>query len=319
MSGNLSCYLKPDELIAQSQRDMAAMQDTLDSDKASAQLIKEVHSLHKIINALTDCLQDSYAQTLVSNAYTTIIKRKLQDKCTELKNTKKQQQRANGSSKIKAWFLTLPQFQDKFNTKEVAWFERDRLAADKEAQKTAKKAEQEAKICHDAVSKVFDLPLTSSKLKDNLLTLALALQLPTAGLNAQDLHSSIAAHLNKNADTLHANPHFSGLYAQRHCHVANATASSRATAEPVKSQQRPPSKLTPNLIIVPGPTAHYLHYTNPSVNHIGNERYYQHYSCYNPFGEGSSQNHHNQLHPNYPCYPPHYSLHPPYNHWNGPN
>lgn len=313
-------FLPPDELISQSQRDMAAMQDILDGEKTRGQLIEEVHNLRKIINALTDCLQESHAQTLASNAHATIIKRRLQDKCIELNNTKKQQQRANGSSKIKARFLTLPEFQDEFNAEEASRLERERQASDKEAQKTAERLEREAKIRRDAVSKGFDLPLTWYKLKDDLLTLALALQLPTTGLNAQDLRASILVHLNENMDTLRANPRFSGLYAtQKRRRAANAAApNGTLPVEQVRFQPPPPPAFVPTHP-ASNATATFqnLHYTDPNHNQIGNAHYYQHY---NPFGEGSSQNpSHPNVQFNFAHHRPPYPFYQPYNHWHGPN
>lgn len=148
-----------------------------------------------------DCLQEKYAQTIASNAHATIIKRKLQDKVTELDNTKKQQQRAHGSSKIKARFLTLPQYQDEFNAEETARLERKTQAADKEPKNRRKGLNERRKFV-----------VTPHE----LLTLALALQLSTTGLNAQQRRSSIATHLNANTDSLPVNLRFSGLYFHTH-------------------------------------------------------------------------------------------------------
>ena len=114
---------------------------------------------------------------------------------------------------MKARFVTKPDMQEAFE-KEMA----EKEAAEKEAEaKAAEKAAQEAirlsRIQEDTASRQFTNALSAYKKKDDLITLAGALGLPTSG-TVTHLHAQIKAHLEQHQD-LKSNSRFTGLFKTR--------------------------------------------------------------------------------------------------------
>jgi len=74
----------------------------------------------------------------------------------------------HGSTKVKARFVSLPELREAFEAEEVERQEHEKENAEKEAQKTAEMAARNVRIIVDTASKIFDNPLSSYKLKDDL-------------------------------------------------------------------------------------------------------------------------------------------------------
>lgn len=116
------------------------------------------------------------------------------------------------STKVKARFGTLPELKAAFQEEEVRRQEQERLNAEKEAQKTAETAARNARIATDTVLRTFDNSLSTYKRKDDLLTIAGALQIVATGTVPQ-LTARIKEYLHVHPD-LASNPRFAGLFKQ---------------------------------------------------------------------------------------------------------
>ncbi|EGO23604.1 hypothetical protein SERLADRAFT_408931 [Serpula lacrymans var. lacrymans S7.9] len=90
--------------------------------------------------------------------------------------TKEKQQ---GTGKIKAWFVTHPALKAHFDQEEAEHSGKAKERAAKDAQKAVDEAVHTARIHKDTVLKNFEKPLLSYKHKDDLITVAGALQLST--------------------------------------------------------------------------------------------------------------------------------------------
>ena len=200
------------DLITQVHSDMGVKQHSHDNIKSHHDLQEELYSLRKHIHLLCNALQVQDSLKRAADAHCTIMKRTVSDLRMQLTNMKKQTN--HGSTKVKAWFLTLPELKDSFEVEEAERAERQRITADKDSQKAAEQAEREAQIQEEASGKIFELPLNSYKCKDDLRTIARALNLSDHGLKVADLTESIRTHLDEHPE-LQNNPRFSSLFASK--------------------------------------------------------------------------------------------------------
>lgn len=106
--------------------------------------------------------------------------------------------------------VVAPELQELFEQEE-----RDAEARDREREQTKaiEAAERDRRIVDAATSRVYDLPLHSYKLKEDLVGLARALKIIETGTNS-NLTERIKKHLLDNPD-LTDDPRFSGLFASR--------------------------------------------------------------------------------------------------------
>jgi hypothetical protein len=114
---------------------------------------------------------------------------------------------------VKARFGTLPELKAAFQEEEAQRLERERLNAEKEAQKTAEIAAWNALIAEDTVLWTFDNPLGTYKRKDDLLAIAGALKISATGTVPQ-LTARIKEHLSAHSSELSSNPRLTGLFKQ---------------------------------------------------------------------------------------------------------
>jgi len=142
------------------------------------------------------------------------------------------------STKVKAHFGTLPELKAAFQEEEAQCLEQERLNAEKEAQKTAETMAQNAYIATDTILWTFDNSLSTYKCKDDLLTIAGALQIATTGTVPQ-LTVHIKEHLHTHPD-LASNPRFAGLFRQGGRQHAN---NSGSHSEPSMMAQVPATSL----------------------------------------------------------------------------
>ena len=151
-----------------------------------------------------------HGKLLAANAHCTIIQRGMADANKQIENLTKKKTRT--STKVKARFGTLPELKAAFQEEEVRRQEQERLNAEKEAQKTAETAARNARITTDTVLRTFDNSLSTYKRKDDLLTIAGALQIVATGTVPQ-LTARIKEYLHVHPD-LASNPRFAGLFKQ---------------------------------------------------------------------------------------------------------
>jgi len=123
-----------------------------------------------------------------------------------------------GTTKIKAWWVALPELQETFKADEANQKEQEWSNAEKEAQKQADNHACQSQIIKDTVLKVFDHPFPTYKHKDKLVILAGALELDTTG-TVLALKGCVKVHLNSYKDKLMQNPHFKGLFQARQQHT----------------------------------------------------------------------------------------------------
>ena len=162
------------------------------------------------LNDLRSQVRHKDAELLAANAHCTIIQRGMADANKQIENLTKKKTRT--STKVKARFGTLPELKAAFEEEEAQRLERERLNAEKDAQKTAETVARNTRIATDSVLRTFDNSLSAYKRKDDLLTIASALEIVTTGTVPQ-LTARIKDHLHTHPD-LASNPRFAGLFKQ---------------------------------------------------------------------------------------------------------
>ncbi|KAG1721065.1 hypothetical protein EDB19DRAFT_2044466 [Suillus lakei] len=93
----------------------------------------------------------------------------------------KTQKKCQKSKKINACFVTHPELREAFEAEEIERIEKEKVDAEKAAQKKAENDVRLSCIEEDIKTKVFDGSLSSYKRKDDLVTIAGALSLPRDG------------------------------------------------------------------------------------------------------------------------------------------
>ncbi|KAG6876477.1 hypothetical protein C0993_002774 [Termitomyces sp. T159_Od127] len=104
------------------------------------------------------------AATNAANAHCTVVPAELKVVLIHLKNT--QWEKAQGSIKVKAHFVTHPDLEEALDAEEMEQLEKEQVEAKKEAQKIADINAQNICIAHNSTLKVYDLPLSSLKKKE---------------------------------------------------------------------------------------------------------------------------------------------------------
>ncbi|KAL4067074.1 hypothetical protein V8B97DRAFT_1008463 [Scleroderma yunnanense] len=169
--------------------------------------------LHAQIQALVTTVTSQAAQLEASNAHCTMAK-------YEISTVQDQQVSKNKGKartmKFSSRYVTHPDMKDKFESQRK---EKEEKAA-REAEATAKKrAENEARmsrIDHDVVLKTFDSPLSTYKRKDDLVTIARALQIAVESKDTiTALSKKIRAHMDEDP-TITQNSRFSALFGEPH-------------------------------------------------------------------------------------------------------
>ncbi|KAM6491483.1 hypothetical protein JOM56_013052 [Amanita muscaria] len=189
----------------------AVLSQTPDWQKLFPELLGE-------LNDLWAQVRQKDAALLAANAHCTIIQRCMADANKQIENLTKKKTRT--STKVKACFGTLPELKAAFEEEEAQRLEQERLNAEKEAQKTAETAVRNARIATDTILRTFDNSLSAYKRKDDLLTIAGALQIVTTGTVPQ-LTARIKEHLHAHPDLV-SNPRFAGLFGQRHANISGS-------------------------------------------------------------------------------------------------
>jgi DDE superfamily endonuclease len=206
-----------------------------DWQKSFPELISE-------LNLLRDSLRKSQSELRAANAHCTIVQRKLGDNSVQIDNLTKKKSR--GSTKVKARFVSLPELKEAFEAEEVERKEQERVNAVKEAQKTAETAAHNVRITTDSALKIFDSPLSSYKLKDDIRTIAGALGIATTGTVAE-LTACIKNHLRAHPELVN-NPRFAGLY-QTGRRRAKDTQLAATQQQPAANPPLPPTSESPGL------------------------------------------------------------------------
>ncbi|KIL54744.1 hypothetical protein M378DRAFT_91977 [Amanita muscaria Koide BX008] len=257
----------PQERVAtRSSGTIATLMDIMDKRKSPEELVNEIQELRQQLRAVYDAFRMQEASTQAANAHCTIVKRALTDCRTQLQNLNKTKER--GSSKIKARFLTGEGLREAFEAEDAERQEREKENAEKEAQKLAEQEVRNARIAEDAVSKVFAHTLTSYKKKDELLSIAGALQISDKG-TIPELLNRIRQHMELHPE-LRENPCFAGLFqtpgARGRRNPATTSSSAQRPAEafpPEASTSRIRANDLAPVMYYP-PTI--LNYTNPYSN-----------------------------------------------------
>lgn len=179
-----------------------------DKEKSHEDLVKEVQELRRDNQRLNEISNIHTGEMKAMNAHLTILGRQMEQFRVRLDNEKKRKER--GSTKIKARFMTLPENRAAFEAEEAEREKQQQVAAEKEAQKEAEAANRQRRINEAAFTQDFDQPLSSFKKKDELLSIAIALNLPTHG-TVPVLNNRIKEHLQSHPD-LANNRRFAGLF-----------------------------------------------------------------------------------------------------------
>jgi hypothetical protein len=175
------------------------------------ELWEHIQQLYAQNQTLTEAVAMQTAQVDAANAHCTIAQRENQDWRVKAENERRKKTRT--STKVKARYVTAPEFKESFEAGADARKEKERLEKDK---KDKKKLDEEARIAriHNSIAtRTFDSPFTSYKRKEDLEALAGALGLSRDG-KIVDLAARIKSHL-EDPDTRTAladNPRFSALY-----------------------------------------------------------------------------------------------------------
>ena len=126
---------------------------------------------HTLMENFTLCS----AELGAANSHCTVLKReKLLQQVQENKKKKKNIE----MMRLPACFVMHPDLHASFEASRTAWQEKEQAEVEKQAQKQAEEVAWIAKITENASTKIFDKPLTSYKLKDDLLTIVQALGCP---------------------------------------------------------------------------------------------------------------------------------------------
>jgi hypothetical protein len=145
-----------------------------------------------------------------ANAHCTLMQRSATTALTALENTKRKTRR---SVKTGARFVTHPELKEAFEAERVVRLAKEKEAADTAAKKAVDDAARTARISQDTASKIFNQALSAYKLKDDLITVAGALELSITGTKG-DLIGRIKDHLAAHPELSH-NPRFTGLFGGR--------------------------------------------------------------------------------------------------------
>ncbi|KAG6887876.1 hypothetical protein C0992_010389 [Termitomyces sp. T32_za158] len=205
-------------LILDSQMSTASLAQ--DKQKTLPKAIGELCLLRRQMKAYEDLIASLKANGHASDAHCTLARREIGDVCTQLDNVKKKKLR--GSTKVKAQFLTHPELKETFEKEEIERQKQQQANVEKEAQKLRDAAERAAQINEDSFLKTFDHSFSHYKKKDDLITIASILRLPTKGTIAA-LITRLKDHLQDHAE-LADNPRFSALFSsgRRTRNAANA-------------------------------------------------------------------------------------------------
>ncbi|KAG6863778.1 hypothetical protein C0991_003264 [Blastosporella zonata] len=116
-----------------------------------------------------------------------------------------------GSTKIKAHFVTHPELKDAFEEEEKEHLEKERVKAEKEAQKVVDANVRNTQIACKSVLKTFELPITLYKKKEDFEILATVLEISVKG-TVQELTQRIKDYLAQHKEELEKIPCFAGLF-----------------------------------------------------------------------------------------------------------
>lgn len=198
------------------------LQPMADGEKPIEQLVDEVQKLRRNNLQLTELSNIHSGELKAMNAHLTILGRQVEQFRVRLDNVMKQKE--CGSTKVKAHSMTLPENRAAFEAEEAERRQQQQQAAEKEAQKMAEEADRHRRINEAAFTRTFEHPLSLYKKKDELLVIAIALNLPTDG-TIPILNTRIKEHLQSHPDLVN-NPRFSGLFSRaRQARTRHPTAS----------------------------------------------------------------------------------------------
>ncbi|KAG2032667.1 hypothetical protein BDR03DRAFT_1015018 [Suillus americanus] len=174
----------------------------------------------------------------------------------------KTQKKRQKSKKINARFVMHPELREAFEAEEIERIEKEKVDAEKAAQKKAENDVRLSRIEEDIKMKVFDGSLSSYKRKDDLVTIAGALSLPRDGTMIE-LTAQIKEHLAGNPDCA-SQPRFAGLLGGKRTSAATVSAASTSR----RSQNLPPELPTTPSSFQPGhlPVLPPPHFTQPSFH-----------------------------------------------------
>jgi hypothetical protein len=223
-------------------------------------LITHVLNMQGRVFALEHELQNTNAMRQSSESHCTLAKRMIEDANTRLDNANKKKNR--GTVKIKARIVVAPELQESFEREEREADMREREAKEREHTKAVEAAERDRRIVEAAISKTYDAPLSSYKLKEDLVGLARALKIVDTGTVA-NLTERIKQHLHDNPNLVH-NPRFSGLF--------NSRRQTRRAPSPPQPESIP-SLAGPSFQSIP----------NPAQSTINNQFSYYNYLPYTTY------------------------------------
>lgn len=188
----------------------------MDEVKPHSELLEEVRTLHLQVQQLCDALQIQEASIQAANVHCMIIKCTLAGIHEQLANTVKKKE--CGLKKVKARVLTLPQLKDAFDAEEEERWQREAEETAREAQKAAGLQKQEQYINEQAVSRIFNHPLSFYfKSHVELQIVACSLGVPDDGTKDSILQL-VTDHLEKHPD-LRTHERFKGLFLPKGTHT----------------------------------------------------------------------------------------------------
>ncbi|KIK45040.1 hypothetical protein CY34DRAFT_802009 [Suillus luteus UH-Slu-Lm8-n1] len=206
-----------------------------------------ISRLHSQNRDLMETVATQSAQLEAANAHCTVVSHEN----TQLReiHSNKQKQKDYQSMRLPARFVTHPELRATFEADHAARKEKEQADAAKQAQKKAENDARTVKINQNAVTKNFDAPLSSYKLKDDFLTIAQALGLTVEKKDTiASLTNKIKTHLDEHP-ALADNARFSALFqvggVKRRIHSRPAT--------PLSKDSAPTTSSTSHLMPSPAP------------------------------------------------------------------
>lgn len=204
-----------------------------------------MHRLHLENRALTMTVAAKVAEAEAANAHCTLAKYEI--------STLRQQQaskKGNGRTmKMASRFITHPDLKDAFEAQQKAREEKAAKDAEIAAKKKAEHESRTSRIDHDVVLKTFENSLSTYKRKDDLVTIARALQITVEPKDTiTTLLKNIKARMAENP-ALAQNPRFSALFGEARRGQRKRTAATLLGPEdqcittPSQTQQAGPSRV----------------------------------------------------------------------------
>ncbi|KAG2061628.1 hypothetical protein BDR06DRAFT_1001900 [Suillus hirtellus] len=235
--------------------------DVMNGDRED--LWRNIQFLYGQNKTLFELYSMQSAQLTAAEAHCTLASHQISMLNERLAN--KTQKKCQKSKKINARFVTHPELKEAFKAEEIEHAKKEKVDAEKAAQKKAENDLWLSCIEEDIKTKVFDGSLSSYKCKDDLITIAGTLLLPRDGTMIE-LTARIKDFLAGNPECA-SQPRFVGLLGGKRASAITASAASNSN-QPQNFSTQPPH---PNHELYNPPTTMYQylhpHTAFPSPQH----------------------------------------------------